>query len=84
MLLGSIVFQALLSFNRFLYQWASQSTLKNIPDLQHGKLRNNSSRKNYDIALQEFVLIKTQYKVLTNVLKRRSHAYKLIEVDVLL
>jgi hypothetical protein len=63
--LRAVVFQALLSFNRLLYQWA------------HGVSKLNGQRvvrhnKNYDLILQEFVLIKTQYKILTNVLKKKN------------
>lgn len=72
MALGALVFQTLLSFNKFLYQWASHSSLINTQGLKYHKLPNNRNRKNYDLVLQEFVLIKTQYKVLTSVLKKKS------------
>ncbi len=65
--LETLIFQVLLRFNRFLLEWTRAN-----------KLPNNRSRKQYDLVLQEFILVKTQYKILTNVLnlkRKRSKFY---------
>ncbi len=67
--LGALVFQTLLKFNKFLYQWASHSLTFNVQRPQYSQLHLNQEK--YNLVLQEFVLIKTQYKVLTSVLKKK-------------
>ncbi len=67
--LETLIFQVLLRFNRFLFEWSRVN-----------KLPNNRSKKQYDIVLQEFILVKTQYKVLTNILRKKSSNIELREL----
>ncbi len=65
---GDLVFRTLVSFNRFLYKWMHKSSHK----LFYAPRARPKLDQRYDAVLQEFVLIKTQYKVLSNVLKAKA------------
>ena len=81
--LNQLLLGLLLQLNRFLFNWSSAVLPKQNP--RNLKIKaNQTSQKQYQYTLQEFVLLKTKYQVFTKAINRVSSPQKdLFEVKIL-